>query len=347
MPDTAQVQFRLAEYPERERIVTFINDNFDWKLPLVNRTEWFEYYYCGTRLQFALAERDGELLAVAGYILANNSATPDLWVSVWVAKKGENGVGLELMNAIPTLTNAKVVACNNIRANTCVFYRFLGWEAERIPHYYRLAPKANAADYHLCKPAVPEDASANEFKPAILPVLGDLTLDKVSTAVRLQGLGMPGTVHTPCKDIRYMARRYFAFPHLDYDVWSAHENGKLLAYLITRTVQSGEHGEIPVLRIVDFIGNDAVLPRLGLAIDHLLQQSGAEYADCYCAGIPAEVFAAAGFTERKEGDGTIIPNYLTPPLYDNTEYYYFTNKPENFVLFKADGDQDRPNLPAE
>ena len=52
----------------------------------------------------------------------------------------------------------------------------------------------------------------------------------------------------------------------------------------------------------------------------------------------------AGFTERVEGDGCIIPNYLTPPVHENTEYYYFTNKPESFVLFKADGDQDRPNL---
>ena len=61
-------------------------------------------------------------------------------------------------------------------------------------------------------------------------------------------------------------------------------------------------------------------------------------------GIPADVWLAAGFTERIEGDGCIIPNYLTPPLHENTEYYYFTNKPENFVMFKADGDQDRPNL---
>ncbi len=61
-------------------------------------------------------------------------------------------------------------------------------------------------------------------------------------------------------------------------------------------------------------------------------------------GIPSEVWQAAGFTERLEGDGSVIPNYLTPPLLENTEYYYFTNKPENFVLFKADGDQDRPNL---
>ena len=75
--------------------------------------------------------------------------------------------------------------------------------------------------------------------------------------------------------------------------------------------------------------------------------AGAEYLDCYNAGIPAAVWAAAGLTERREDDGVIIPNYLTPPLQQNTEYYYFTNQPDGFVLFKADGDQDRPNLPCD
>ena len=51
--------------------------------------------------------------------------------------------------------------------------------------------------------------------------------------------------------------------------------------------------------------------------------------------------------EREPGDGVVIPNYLTPPLLENTEYYYFTNEPEHFVIFRADGDQDRPNLPPD
>ena len=104
---------------------------------------------------------------------------------------------------------------------------------------------------------------------------------------------------------------------------------------------------MPVVRLVDYIGTDEVLPRLGGALDDLLRESGAEYMDCYNAGIPSELWQAAGFCERREGDGTIIPNYLTPPLRNNTEYYYFTSDPEQFVLFKADGDQDRANLPCE
>ena len=329
--------FRLARPEEAERVIDFINENFDWKLPLVNRREFFEFYYHnGEQLQFAIAEEDGRMLAVAGYILANHAPQPDLWVSVWVAVKGENGIGLELMDELPRLTNARVVACNNIRPKTMAFYRFLGWTADRVPHYYRLAPQQ---EYHLARV---QDAT-------ILPVQEDLALDTVSSVMRLQGLGMPPSPHTPKKDTWYMVRRYFGFPHLNYQIYSASEQGKLLAYLVARVVDTnpGYEDNVRVLRIVDFIGEDAVLPRLGGAIDRLMHDVGAEYTECYCYGIPAETFAAAGFCERTENSPNVIPNYLTPPLYENTDYYFFTNQPENFVLFKADGDQDRPNLPAE
>ncbi len=331
------IEFRLAQPGEENRVIEFINSNFDWKLPLVNRPEYFDFYYHNSEaLQFAVAEEDGQWLAIAGYILANRAQNPDLWVSIWVAAPGHNGVGLELMDALPRLTGARVVACNNIRPKTMAFYRFLGWHADRVPHYYRLA-KQDA--YRL----------ASVQDPTILPAGGDLTLDTVSTVTRLRGLGMPPTPHTPAKDLWYLTRRYFGFPHLAYQVYSVCEKGKLLAYLVTRVADTapGTPGNVRVLRIVDFIGADEVLPRIGGAIDRLMKDAGVEYAECYCWGIPAEIFAAAGFCERKEGSCNIIPNYLTPPLYENTEYYFFTNQPEGFVLFKADGDQDRPNLPAD
>ena len=235
------------------------------------------------------------------------------------------------MNALPDLLHANVLACNNIRPNTCTFYQFLGWKAERLPHYYRLGRRK---DYQLAKP----------LRYILPPVQRDLGLEKVEDAADLIPLGMPATPHTPVKDTWYLRRRYFRYPYFHYDVWAARENGKLLAYVVTRTVTAEETGCVPVVRLVDFIGEDAVLPRLGGALDAVLNRAGGEYMDCYNAGIPAEVWQAAGFTERLEGDGSVIPNYLTPPLLENTEYYYFTNKPENFVLFKADGDQDRPNL---
>ena len=303
----SETTFRLARLGEDAAIIDFINENFDMRLPLLNRPELYHHYYAGRGgiPQFAVAEEDGQYVSAAGYILANTKRRPDVWVSVWVAVKGHNGVGLELMNALPGLLNADVVACNNIRPNTCTFYQFLGWQAERLPHYYRLGRRRA---YYLAKP----------LRYSLPPVQRELGLAKVESAADLLPLGMPATPHTPRKDMWYMMRRYFHYPHFKYDVWAACENGKLLAYVVTRTVTAEETGCAAVVRLVDFIGEDTVLPRLGAALDAILNHAGAEYMDCYNAGIPANVWLAAGFTERVEGDGCIIPNYLTPPLHENT-----------------------------
>ena len=211
---------RLARPGEDARIADFINQNFDMRLPLINRADFYQFYYAhtpGAAPQFALAEQDGEILCAAGYILANQSETPDVWVSVGVAAKGHNGVGLELMDALSGLLNARVVACNNIRANTCVLYHFLGWQAERLPHYYRLgAPGAKG--WQL---AVPGPNSAP------LPVQDDLPLTRVPDTAALAALGLPHSSHTPHKDLWYLQRRYFAYPHQSYDVWAVQEGKPL------------------------------------------------------------------------------------------------------------------------
>ena len=141
-------------------------------------------------MQFALAEADGEWQAAAGYILASRDSQPDLWVSVWVAKKGCNGAGLELMAALPGLTGARVIACHNIRPKTRPFYEFLGWHTGRVGHFYRMA---DLPEYRLARPV-----------GGRLPVSGDLLLDEVGSVTRLQALGLPPCSHTPHKDLWYL-----------------------------------------------------------------------------------------------------------------------------------------------
>lgn len=334
----SDVRFRLARPGEDAAICDFINSHFDMHLPLINRPEFYNFYFAGPEggaPHFAVAEDgDGQYLSAAGYIPAGQAPDAGVWVSIWVAVKGHNGVGLELMDALPGLLGTPVLACNNIRPATCKLYHFLGWQAERLRHYYRLGTPGPDG-WTLAVPG--------ETSPLPVPAR-DLDLEPVADAAALEALGLPATSHTPKKDLWYLRRRYFEFPHFHYDVWAVRENGHLLAYAVTRTVPAADTGCVPVLRLVDFIGPDEVLPRIGHALDSLLHRTGAEYLDCYNAGIAPDIWRQTGLTERLPEDGVIIPNYLTPPLRDNTEYYYFVNQPDGFVMFKADGDQDRPNL---
>ena len=323
---SAPVACRLAKADEKARVVEFLDAHWGSHHPRVHLDDFFNHYYVHDgRLQFAFAEQAGETVAVAGYILANERAQPDIWVSIWCAKKGCNGAGLELMAALPKLTGARVMACNNIRPKTMAFYTFLGYTAARLPHYYRLA-EMDKAQFRV--------ARVREY--IRLPVTEGPALERVPDEAALRRVFAPCEDVTPYKDLWYLARRYFRYPRQRYDVWRAPG-----ALLVTRTV---DVDGARVLRVVDYVGRPEEFSRLGAGIDALMRAEGAEYADCYCAGVAPEEMARAGFAERREDCANILPNYLTPPLYENTEYYYFTSDPAHFLMFKADGDQDRPNV---
>lgn len=326
MRNKKPVECRLAHPDEKVLVTTFLDSHWGSRHPLIHREEFFRHYYVAENgsLQFALAFQDGLPVAVAGYIRANAAASPDIWVSIWCAKKGCNGAGLELMAALPKLVGARVMACNNIRPETMVFYTFLGYTAARLPHYYRLAD-------------LPSYQIACVREKSILPLPDGPALTPVTDEAHLSRVFRPTSDITPAKDVWYLSRRYFHYPGQQYNVW--HLAGNLL---VTRIVPVNGS---TVLRVVDYIGPPDAFAHFGPGIARLMADSGAEYADCYCAGISPAVMATAGFSPRTENCPNIIPNYLTPLLSENTEYYYFTSNPKGFLMFKADGDQDRPNLP--
>ncbi len=333
MMEESAYLFRIARREDKPAILRFCDEHWGARHPLLHRAEYFSYYYETDTafLHFALAERNGRLAAVAGFIPASSRPEADIWVSLWVADKAARGAGLELMEALPRLTGCRTLACNNIRLETIPLYHFLGYEAGRIPHYYRLAARAQ---YLLARPA---------SRPEMLPVTGGAVLRRLTSPSQLEESGfVPPSGANPYKDLAYISRRYYAFPHYEYQVHLVTASALPPALLVTRFSPALGVG---ALRIVDYIGDAALLPQAGAAIDALINESGAEYADFYCLGIDADILTAAGFVERRENDDVIIPNYLAPPLIENTEYYYFTSRPEGFTLFKADGDQDRPNLP--
>lgn len=327
---------RHATPADEESIIQFLNIYWGSEHPLVNNEDFFHYYYKkDDTLQFCLAIDEEGIAAVCGYILANAQTEPDVWVSIWCARKNAKGAGLELMGEMKNLTHCRVLACNNIRENTMAFYTFLGYTALRLPHYYRLADKET---YTV----------ARIVEKEILPVLEDdssLPLVLIPSATILNEVYAPNTSLLPYKDIWYITRRYFHYPMQElqqYKVYGVQEkDGRVSALLVLRAINVEG---TTVLRIVDYIGEPDSFGKLGAAIQTLLHELDAEYIDMYCYGIAEEILNAAGLALRECEDGNIIPNYLNPPLYENTEYFFFTSHAEGFTMFKADGDQDRPNI---
>lgn len=330
--------FRLACADDKPAITKFMHAHWGQPHPLVELPQQFDYYYKSKdgSLRFALAYSGKTLAAIAGYIPANSGAKPDVWVSIWVADPAVRGAGLELMQAMPKLLGCRTLCCNNIRPKTRAFYHFLCYQTGQMQHWYRLAEKAECKIAQGCK--------AETAKPK-----GGAKLTLLKTPGELKNSGFkPPEAANPLKDEEYIIKRYFNYPGWQYRLYAAEIAGRknasaLVALRLADVTEENGEKIGTVLRVVDYIGEADFFAQLGTALNALLKESDAEYMDCYCAGLPEKAFEEAGFTMRIEGGEEVIPHYLDPISRENIEYYYFTNNSENFTMFRADGDQDRPN----
>ncbi|NLC78900.1 MAG: hypothetical protein GX683_04155, partial [Ruminococcaceae bacterium] len=80
----------------------------------------------------------------------------------------------------------------------------------------------------------------------------------------------------------------------------------------------------------------------GELLDRLARERNADFSALYAFGIDDSVLEEAGFVKRLDKDENIIPDYLLPPLYENVDFYSVANG-DGYWIFRADGDQDRPN----
>ena len=76
----------------------------------------------------------------------------------------------------------------------------------------------------------------------------------------------------------------------------------------------------------------------------LLHNNGYEYIDFCQFGVDDSIMKKAGFLLKNEIEGLIVPAYFEPFEQSNVALNFFTTQKEYFRAFKADGDQDRPNI---
>lgn len=148
-------------------------------------------------------------------------------------------------------------------------------------------------------------------------------------------------VYKPYKSLTYLKKRYALHPIYHYDFFGLYYRDTLKAILVSRSI---EVNKSKVLRIVDVLGELG-----GYIYDSLqkvLNDGGYEYVDFLNYGIEASVFRNMGFQELDfENDELIIPNYFEPFERRNVKLtIVHKGKYDDYVAFKGDSDQDRPNI---
>lgn len=286
---------------------------------------------------YLLAEDDGRLLGVLGYIPSCRydpalSADNVLWLALWKVREdaGVSGVGLKLLASLRECMPHKAMAVSGINPTHPPMYRALGYMTGQLTQYVTRRP--GPLSPLLTVPSgddipVPRDGTARA-----------VAMDEAS----LQGLSLASQA-VPRKSPRYFLERYIhPHPYYRYKVYrlvDAEGSQGLVAYRVA------EHQGHRALRMVDFSGDAAVLAQAGPCLSQWLAEEDAGYADFWQYGIDESLLERAGFVAVNPDGAVVVPNFFEPFIARNARLE-FAVRPADFsslVMCRADGDQDRPN----
>ena len=330
---------KIADYSDKESILEFINDNWQENHIFFKWPELFDdYHRNGKKINYVIArdENDRKIYGICGFIYANHNVQPDVWLALWkVIPSGIPSLGLDIVNFLNKELKCRILACCGIKKEVKRLYEFLGYKTGTLKHYYRLN------DLEKYKIACIRDKKIFEYdKKSVAELVLIDTEEEFLKNIDYDSEVFEEVV--PYKDLNYLFHKYYHNIAYRYQVWGIKsEKATIEAVLFTKIVKNGEG---KVLRIVDFVGNEEELAKCGYALNKLLINSECEYIDCYQYGLSESTFDRLGMTLLKENDDNIIPNYFEPFEQCNVDIHFFTSTMENFRMFKADGDQERPNL---
>ncbi len=324
---------RFANREDIPDIMRFIDKHWKKGHILARNKEEFVYEYGnGSSVNMVISEdENGKINGIEGFI-PYGKKNRDIMLALWKVIKTDNPMlGIEILQFIDRHADARSISCPGINAKVIGIYQYMGYTTGQMTQWYRL----NAMeDYRIAKVKNPE-----------IPVPWDMKqydMQQFSSFKELQNVfdfsGYYRQNPRPLKEAWYIEKRYFRHPIYRYMVYGI-MNGRKAETILVFRIQP--HEKRQALRCVDIIGNDTLFYQVTDGIDRLVKSLDAEYVDFYETGLSEERMESAGWKKVKDS-GNVIPNYFSPFVQENIDINYMAQEKE-VVLFKADGDQDRPN----
>lgn len=324
---------RFAKEADISGIMDFIDNYWRKGHILGTNTDFFRYeHLLDEGVTYVISEdTEGKINAILGYIPYGKKKR-DIMTVMWKANHTANpSLGLDLFYFLLQNADGRIIASPGSNRKLRGLYTYLGYQFGKMTQWYRLRRKEEYKIVRIVDPRIPQPSGQqSEFRK--YETWEELTADFDFEAYYK-------TDPKPLKEDWYVKKRYFFHPIYEYDIYGVTDDShKVSAIFVCRPVHI--NGSC-VLRLVDCIGDPEKIKSATAMIDHLLAQYDAECADCYEAGVPDSFFLEAGWIKTEETEN-IIPNYFAPFVQENVDIYYFSTDPD-VILFKGDGDQDRPN----
>lgn len=289
------------------------------------------------KYSFIIAKDNEEIIGILGYINTNRFDTNIVnitWLALWKVIEPNNtpGVGLRLLKKLAEQSVNSNIAVNGINNEVKVLYSALGYEVVDLKCFYILNPRKHNVISTI------KSVGLKEVKF----IDGNAEIDEVDT-LQLRKLkdiiNKDKTLNH--KSILYFINKYLKNPYYNYRLFKISSSTHTVSLIATRVIS---YKNSKIMRIIDFSGDSSILAYIGKSIRRLLIKEDLEYIDFWQYGIDESLLKKSGFS--LVNDQIIIPNLFEPFVNENGKIaaaFKLVEKNQPFYIFKADGDQDRPN----
>lgn len=335
-------KYRFCKLSEIDKLKEFIDKHWRKGHVLSKSDELIKFQHLvdgSDHLTFVVAEnlQTGEFDGVYGYIsnwkYAPSHHIPNVqWGANWKTRDDVHNeeigkIGFGMLRYILKNDPAEVFGSLGISGIHKQLAETLGYIMGDMNRYY--IPNQSFVDFKVIK------------HPDMTNMYSEVTDSCVKEIDFPNGVTFEHNMN-PYKDIEYFENRYKNHISFKYRYLGVYKRNELKGVFVFRNVDSAGPR---VLRIMDFIGDITDVNNVNASVQQLLKSENAEYIDCLNHGIEPECFHKLGFKEAKNGGDTILPEYFDPfeQRYVPMEFCYLADKDIDYVIFKGDGDQDRPN----
>jgi len=339
-------EIRRCQAEDIEHVMAFIDHHWQSGHALAVSRELMDWQHGepGGDYNYLIAVREQSVLGILGYITSRRfdpalAEKNVVWLALWkvLENVGETGLGLRMLNTLARIEPHTMLAVNGINAAHPPMYRALRYQTGELKQFYVVNM---LKQQRLLKAAAEQKLPVPKTGLSRFIEMQEKDLSAFDPAQLVTGIANP-------KSPVYFSNRFLSHPFYKYRVFRIDGEAHNSALIATRVA---EHNNSRVLRVVDFAGDPKAIASSGSAINDLMIEESAEYADFWQQGIADEYMEEAGFEQLDPEGDIVLPNYFEPFLQRNGHMLYALKSQSDLpaIICRADGDQDRPNrLPGE
>ena len=337
--------YRQAKLSDQSEIMKFINDFWKPNHILGNDPDFFKYEHVnGSNINFFLAinKKTNSLSAIQGFIPYGQVPYSHVCGVIILVNPLEKVpfLGVETMRQMLKKTNPQTYCGigTDPKKMLPLVKKFFKRHVGIMDHYFFLNP--SLSDFQIVTKSIMNNHLLKKIRSDNGIAINNIKIANEKAIINNYDK-LFFEKNLPRKSLGYVLKRYLSHPiysYKSYLIFDPQSSNQSL--LFAREV---EHCGSKILRIIDFMGDVNALGKLNAWLKFIISENCYEYVDLLCSGIDQKLFEKSGFKVVIKDEDVIVPTYFEPFVDKNIDIH-FEKSHKDLILFKGDGDGDRPSI---